>query len=56
MTDALGRWFLEALRARRAPATVLAALHSRTAFDAFVARERGSGRLRRDDTTLLVLG
>ena len=54
MTDALGCWFLE--NKDQAAATILLGLDTAEAFRGFVIRERAEGRLRRDDTTLLVLG
>jgi len=52
MTDALGGWLLSAPRERLG---VLLALATRIQFSALVERERHAGRLRRDDTTLLVV-
>lgn len=54
MTDALGRWFLE----RPDPARVATLLNIRDekTFREFVEAERAAGRLRRDDTTLVVIG
>jgi hypothetical protein len=49
MTDALGRWLLDQ------PDSVLS-LTNNQLFGEFVERERGEGRLRRNDTTLVVLG
>lgn len=54
MTDALGCWFLE--NKDRAAGATLLGLSTAEAFRGFVARERAEGHLRRDDTTLLVLG
>jgi hypothetical protein len=54
MTDALGRWMLD-----RPSAESLAALMEiadEEAFRRFVEYERQAGRMRRDDTTLVVLG
>ena len=52
MTDALGAWVLDD------PSRVgmLCRLRGKTAFKALVGRERATGRMRHDDTTLLVLG
>lgn len=52
MTDALGAWLLHAPKTRLRD---LLALKSRTQFEALVDRERQAGRLKRDDTTLLIL-
>jgi hypothetical protein len=52
MTDALGQWLLAS---EDADATAqLFSLESDEAFAAFVVTEREAGRLKRDDTTLLV--
>jgi hypothetical protein len=53
MTDALGAWLLTK-PAERFP--LLASIRSRALFTELVESERNSGRMRRDDTTLLVLG
>jgi hypothetical protein len=54
MTDALGRWLLDQPDTVR----VLALLNIRDeqTFREFVESERAAGRLRRDDTTLVVIG
>ena len=54
MTDALGGWFLKSKD--RAAGAILLGLCTAEAFRDFITRERTEGRLRRDDTTLLVLG
>ena len=53
MTDALGLWLLSSEEAD--PISRLLALDSEESFADFVVAEREAGRLRRDDTTLLVL-
>jgi hypothetical protein len=53
MTDALGRWLLENPQDR---ISVLIAIDSEQAFEVFVAEEREAGRLKRDDTTMIVIG
>ncbi len=55
MTDALGLWFLEQSGLGVNPVRRLLELQDIGAFRTFVIDERASGRLRRDDTTLLVL-
>lgn len=52
MTDALGAWLLGEPRARLAR---LQAIESETAFADLVIEERAAGRLRRDDTTLMIV-
>lgn len=54
MTDALGRWLLDEPVGER-PAQ-LCRMASSEAFSDFVDAERAAGRMRRDDTTLLVMG
>jgi hypothetical protein len=54
MTDALGRWLLEAPNFERV--SVLLSLREGGEFCEFVDRERSAGRLKRDDTTLVVIG
>jgi hypothetical protein len=54
LTDALGRWLLEDPSLERVSA--LLRLTDAQAFTSFVERERNEGRLRRDDTTLVVIG
>lgn len=53
MTDALGRWLIEAKDRKPSPVARLRAIGKPRAFAHFVAGERAAGRLRRDDTTLL---
>jgi hypothetical protein len=52
MTDALGAWLLAEPHSRF---PVLADLRSRTRFIKLIENERLAGRMRRDDTTLLIL-
>ena len=52
MTDALGAWLLKAPKNRLHR---LLALRTRIQFAGFVEYERFAGRMRRDDTTLLVV-
>ena len=54
MTDALGRWLLEQPGSDRVE--VLLGIQDQEAFRQFVEKERQNGRMRRDDTTLLVIG
>lgn len=54
MTDALGRWLLE--RPDSEGAAELMRLSDQHAFQEFVDRERASGRMHRDDTTLVIFG
>ena len=56
MTDALGHWFILQQEAGADPVASLLDINSRYRFAAFVHRERSAGRMRRDDTTLVVLG
>jgi hypothetical protein len=51
MTDALGKWLLTEPAVRFSQ---LASVRSRARFTNLVETERGAGRMRRDDTTLLV--
>jgi hypothetical protein len=53
LTDALGRWLLEEPTAERL--SILLSIEDEETFNAFVTSERLSGRMRRDDTTMLVL-
>jgi hypothetical protein len=53
MTDALGQWLLTDPTANAIER--IDALHSPRAFERFVDEERSAKRLKRDDTTLLVL-
>jgi hypothetical protein len=54
MTDALGRWLLDQPNSERVSA--LLDIREEQGFREFVERERAQGRLRRDDTTLVVIG
>jgi hypothetical protein len=54
MTDALGGWLLDNPGPDRVAA--LHGIEDQAAFEAFVQGERGQGRLKRDDTTLIVIG
>ena len=56
MTDALGQWFMSRHEAGEEPAAVVLGIENRHTFRAFVKRERAAGHMRRDDTTLIVLG
>jgi hypothetical protein len=53
MTDALGHWVLSRQADACSPVAALRGLRSRRAFERFVLAERETGRMRRDDTTLL---
>lgn len=53
MTDAIGAWLLSARSERMAR---LRGLQTRAEFVAFVEGARADGTMRRDDTTLLVIG
>jgi hypothetical protein len=53
MTDALGHWLLSHRHERPSPVAMLRQIRSPAEFKRFVLGERRSGRLRRDDTTLL---
>lgn len=54
MTDAIGRWLLDSPDPDRV--TRLLLISNDQEFDNFVERERSEGRLRKDDSTLMVLG
>jgi hypothetical protein len=54
MTDALGRWLLDQPDPSRV--AMLLNIEDEQAFRGFVESERASGRLKRDDTTLVVIG
>lgn len=54
MTDALGRWLLDCPDETRV-ATLLN-FSDTQAFNEFILRERASGALKRDDSTLIVVG
>ncbi len=53
MTDALGAWLLSAPGSRL---NRVLSLPSKIAFGALIDSERASGTMRRDDTTLIILG
>ena len=55
MTDALGHWLLSQRDQDPSPIAVLRGLRTPTAFARFVQQERGAGRMKRDDTTLIAL-
>jgi hypothetical protein len=52
-TDALSKWFVEEVEARRQPWKTLLALRTQAEFAAWVDQLRGNKRLKNDDTTLL---
>lgn len=52
MTDALGRWLIE----RPESVSTLLDIKDENEFAQLVAKERAEGRLKRDDSTLLVIG
>jgi hypothetical protein len=54
MTDAVGRWLLEKPESERA--RQLLDIPDLAAFTNFVDRERTEGRMKRDDSTLIVVG
>jgi hypothetical protein len=57
MTDALGQWVLSLKRTKKsAPISILRDISQPKQFVKFVEQERGSGRLKRDDTTLVIYG
>lgn len=56
MTDALGQWFMSRHEGGEQPVAAVLGIGNRHAFAAFVKCERAAGRMRRDDTTLIVLG
>jgi Protein phosphatase 2C len=53
LTDAIARWLLEEPSTQRISA--LLGIEDKQSFEAFVNRERSEGRLRRDDTTMVVI-
>jgi len=55
MTDALGHWLLSHRDDKPSPISILRRLRTPAAFQRFVRDERGAGRLKRDDTTLIAL-
>ena len=54
MTDALGRWLIDRPDTERV--SILLDIQNHETFFCFVERERADGRLKRDDTTLVVIG
>jgi hypothetical protein len=56
MTDALGQWVLSMRESNNSPIARLRDITTPNEFSRFVEQERASGRMKRDDTTLLVLG
>jgi hypothetical protein len=54
MTDAIGRWLLDEPEPSRVGR--LLNIHEPEAFATFIASERAQGRMRRDDSTLVVVG
>ena len=52
-TDALGHWIVSHRDEEPSPIAMMRAMGSRRDFARFVAAERETGRMRRDDTTLL---
>jgi hypothetical protein len=54
MTDALGRWLLEQKNSERV--YLLLGLRDDQEFRQLVEQERSEGRLKRDDTTLVIIG
>ena len=55
MTDALGHWLLSLRDHDPSPIALLRELRTPAAFARFVQQERGAGRMKRDDTTLMAL-
>ncbi len=55
MTDALGHWLLSRRDHDPPPIALLRELRTPAAFERFVQQERGAGRMKRDDTTLIAL-
>lgn len=53
MTDALGHWLLSDCNEDHSPIAILRSIKSAKSFKRFVQAERASGRLKRDDTTLI---
>jgi hypothetical protein len=54
MTDAIGRWLLDEPSPARV--SMLLDLQDDRSFGEFIERERSEGRLKRDDSTLIVVG
>ena len=55
MTDALGHWLLSRRDDDPSPISILRKVRTPSAFVRFVRDERGAGRMKRDDTTLIAL-
>jgi hypothetical protein len=55
MTDALGHWLLSHRDRNPSPISVLRKVKTPKAFAHFVQEERSTGRMKRDDTTLIAL-
>jgi hypothetical protein len=55
MTDALGRWLLSWSDAQQSAIAIVRGLKTPKEFSRFVHSERVSGRMKRDDTTLLAI-
>jgi hypothetical protein len=55
VTDALGHWLLSRRDHDPSPIALLRELRTPAAFARFVLQERGAGRMKRDDTTLVAL-
>jgi hypothetical protein len=53
MTDALGQWLLSTRADEISPISILRGITTNREFSDLVEQERGAGRLKRDDTTLL---
>ena len=55
MTDALAQWVLQQKEEGNQPIRLLQSIRRARQFENFVNKERASGRMKRDDTTLFVL-
>ena len=55
MTDALGQWLLAWNDPEQSPIAILRNIRTQGAFARFVYAERASGRMKRDDTTLVAI-
>lgn len=55
MTDALGQWLLSCRGGKRSPVGILRDIDGQAEFTRFVHAERATGRMRRDDTTLMAI-
>lgn len=55
MTDALGHWLLSWKDRAQSPIALLRGLGTHKEFTRFVQAERASGRMKRDDTTLMAI-